>query len=222
MFQIKICGVTSVADAVACCAAGSDAVGLNFCPSSPRFISLDMARDIAAELPAAIVKVGVFVNASSDEIRRACDLASLDVIQLHGDETSEMLASLSGRAVIKAFRCRRHDAGLVQQFLGRCDALGSRPAAVLIDAALPGAYGGTGQLSDWNLARDLSRTLGEVPVILAGGLGPANIAAAIAAVRPAAVDTASGVESSPGRKDAEQIRQFVSNAREAFSRLPRR
>jgi phosphoribosylanthranilate isomerase len=219
MFQVKICGVTNLEDARCCAEAGADAIGLNFYPPSPRCVGVDVARRIALEMPATVTKVGVFVNASRDEMLRTCDRVGLDAIQLHGDETPPMMAELAGRQLIKAFRCGSDDVRPLAEFLRRCEDLGCRPDGVLIDACQPSAFGGTGQTANWSLVRNLSRLLRDIPIILAGGLRPENVAAAIEATHPAAVDTASGVESEPGRKDPHRVRAFIGNAWDAFGRV---
>ncbi len=219
MFQVKICGVTNLEDARCCAEAGADAIGLNFYPPSPRCVKVDVARRITLELPTTVRKVGVFVNASRDDVLRTCDLVGLDTIQLHGDETPPMMAELAGRQLLKAFRCHNDDLRPLTEFLQRCEDLGCRPCGVLIDAYRPHAFGGTGQTANWSLVRRLSELLPDIPIVLAGGLSPENVAAAIEATRSAAVDTASGVESEPGRKDAQRVREFVGNARAAFRRV---
>jgi phosphoribosylanthranilate isomerase len=219
VFQVKICGVANLADALCCAEAGADAIGLNFYPPSPRCVPVDVARQIASRLPSTVIRVGVFVNAAPEDVLRTCDRVGLDVVQLHGDETPQMIRQLAGRQVIKAFRCESHDFQPVTEFLRRCADLDCRPCGVLIDAYRPSSYGGTGQIADWSLVRELSDLLSETPVILAGGLRPENVAAAIEASRPAAVDTASGVESAPGRKDGERVRTFIRNVWDAFRRI---
>jgi phosphoribosylanthranilate isomerase len=219
VFQVKICGVTNLEDAECCVEAGADAIGLNFYPSSPRCVPVDVARRIAQGLPATMTKVGVFVNASRDEVLRTCDQVALDTIQLHGDESPQMLAELTGHQLLKAFRCRNDDLRPLTEFLQRCEDLGCRPCGMLIDAYQPSVFGGTGQASNWSVVRKLSEMRFDIPVVLAGGLRPENVAAAIEATRPAAVDTASGVESHPGRKDAQLVRAFVDNAWDAFRRV---
>ena len=221
MFQVKICGVTVPDDAWCCSEVGADAIGLNFYPASPRYVSPSTARRIVADLPSSLVKVGVFVNAVEDEIVRACGEVGLDAVQLHGDETPHMVARLADRRVIKAFRCAGQASPGVVDFLRQCRDLGAQPYGVLIDAAYPGVYGGTGQTADWPLVRDLSGRTGGSPVILAGGLRPDNVAAAVETARPDAVDTASGVESSPGCKDARLVADFIRNARDALERIQR-
>ncbi len=219
MFRVKICGVANLEDAWCCAEAGADAIGLNFYPPSPRCVGVDVARRIALEMPATMTKVGVFVNASRDEMLRTYDRAGLDAIQLHGDETPQMMAELAGRQLVKAFRCGSDDVRPLAEFLRRCEDLGCRPCGVLIDAYQPSVFGGTGQIANWPLVRNLCELLLDIPIVLAGGLRPENVAAAIEATHPAAVDTASGVESEPGRKDPQRVRAFIGNAWDAFRRL---
>nr|MCU0871043.1 phosphoribosylanthranilate isomerase [Pirellulaceae bacterium] len=139
--------------------------------------------------------------------------------QLHGDETPQMMAELAGRQLVKAFRCGSDDVRPLAEFLRRCEDLGCRPCGVLIDAYQPSVFGGTGQIANWSVVRNLSELLLDIPIVLAGGLRPENVAAAIEATHPAAVDTASGVESEPGRKDPQRVRAFIGNAWDAFRRL---
>lgn len=216
MFRIKICGITNLADALAAVEAGADAVGLNFYAGSPRHVSLDEAAAIAAALPNSIVKVGVFVNASAEEVRRHYEAAELDLLQLHGDEPPKFLAELAGLPVMRALRPTGGDTAGIREYVARCRELSVPPRLLLLDAPGGGAYGGTGERADWTAAADLCRDVGMPPVVLAGGLRPDNVAAAILAVRPAAVDVASGVESSPGRKDRTRMVDFVAAAKEAF------
>jgi phosphoribosylanthranilate isomerase len=216
MFQIKICGITNVADALVAARAGADAVGLNFYPKSPRFVEFSRAKEISEVLPSEIAKVGVFVNVSAEEICRNFDELGLDMIQLHGDEPPEFLASLGGRPVMKAFRLGRGGLQDIFDYLERCRTLEGLPQRVLIDAQVGGSYGGTGKTADWSLCARYVRQKNLPPQVLAGGLCPANVAEAIAQVRPAAVDTASGVEASPGRKDHAAVVAFVRAAKRAF------
>jgi phosphoribosylanthranilate isomerase len=219
LFRVKICGVTTLDDARHCVRAGADAIGLNFYPPSPRYVDPAVASQIATSLSGSVARVGVFVNASLADVVAVCDRVGLDFVQLHGDESPEIVRDLAPRAVVKAFRCRQHDDRPVIDFLGRCDALGTRPAAILVDACVPGSYGGTGLVADWDLVFRLQQQAAPVPVILAGGLRPDNVAEAIRAARPFAVDTASGVESAPGRKDPRLVASFVANARRALDLL---
>ncbi|MBI3836664.1 MAG: phosphoribosylanthranilate isomerase [Planctomycetia bacterium] len=217
MFRIKICGITSVEDALVAAAAGADAIGLNFHPPSPRFCGLELASKIAAAVPPQVCKVGVFVNVTAGEIRAIVASAGLDLVQLHGDEPAETIAELSGLNVIKAFRVA-NDLSAAAAYLDHCRALGALPQMVLLDAFQPGHYGGTGQTIRVDILRKNRELLGDLPLVLAGGLRPSNVAAAIAAVRPSAVDTASGVETSPGKKSATLVRAFVETAKAAFAR----
>ena len=220
LFRVKICGITRIPDAILAAESGADAVGLNFFPSSPRYVSPELAREIARALPPSVCKVGVFVNSPAEDVLRTADIVGLDVLQVHGDETPEDLCRLGSRPLLRTFRLGSSGLGPVLGFLDRCRNLGRLPNAILVDACRPGAYGGTGTVADWKLVRDLGSRLAELPVVLAGGLTPANIAAAIATAAPAAVDTASGVESSPGRKDAVLVRAFVERALAALAQSP--
>ena len=219
MFRIKICGITNVEDAQAATDAGADAIGLNFYEKSPRVIVPETARQMAEAVGNAIAKVGVFADAPASEIVETFDRVGLDWIQLHGDEPPELLAELGDRPVIKAMACREGGLGRVAEYLERCRALDRLPRAVLIDAYAPGQVGGTGKVVDWDRLADWRETLGGVPLVLAGGLTPENVDRAIATVRPRAVDTASGVESSPGKKDAVMVAAFVVAASAEFTRI---
>jgi len=214
VFQFKICGVTTLDDARAAVAAGVDVVGLNFYTASPRCVGPDMAQSIAGEVSAT---AGVFVNASADEINNLADLVGLNWIQLHGDEPAAMLADLRADLPIIRVRCLGDTGGqAIRDALDACRKAGREPSAVLVDARAPGQFGGTGKTVDWSALADHRDWLGDVPLILAGGLTAVNVAEAIAAVRPAAVDTASGVESAPGVKDSAKMQAFVDAARAAF------
>ena len=218
MFRVKICGITNVEDARVVAAAGADAVGLNFYPKSPRYVGLDKARQILDALPEGLVKAGLFVNAAAEEVCRTFDLLALDLIQLHGDEPPEFLSELGGRAVMRAFRLEESGVDRMCQYLDDCRKLGCVPRLVLVDACVEGSYGGTGQVADWELLKRYPFGATPAPLVLAGGLTPENVAEAIRIVRPAAVDTASGVESRPGRKDPRAVEAFVRAARrESFS-----
>lgn len=215
-FHVKICGITSAADAQVAAAAGADAVGLNFYPKSPRFVSLEQARAIVRALPSSTLKVGVFVNSSPGDVRRVFEDVGLDLVQLHGDETSRDIERLKDLPVIRALRLTGAGLPPLVDYVTECQNLGVVLEGVLIDSFHRGVYGGTGLTADWPLLSPLNGAVLGVPLILAGGLSPANVAAAIRQVRPASVDTASGVESSPGQKDPILVRQFVTEARKAF------
>ena len=200
MTTIKICGITNLEDALACAAAGADLLGFNFYPGSLRYIEPDAARKIIDQLPGAILSVGVFVNAGEpQEVARLADTAGVAAVQLHGDESPSYCRELSGRFVIKALR--------VNDGFKPESAAEYETAAVLLDGFDQSLRGGTGKTFDWSGARS---TKTKVPkLILAGGLGPENVAEAIANVRPFAVDACSSLESSPGRKDVARVRAFI-------------
>lgn len=203
MVRVKICGITRPADAEAAARLGADAIGLNFWPGSKRFVAPADARAIVRALPPFVTAVGVFVNPTRDDLLRAVEASGVAIAQLHGDEPPEACAGLPF-PVIKALRVK--DASS----LAALRAYGG--PAVLLDSATPG-YGGSGEPFDWSLAAEAVRA--GARVILAGGLGPGNVAAAIRAVRPYGVDTASGVESAPGVKDGEKLAAFIRAAKES-------
>jgi len=204
MVQIKICGITNVDDALACVDAGADLLGFNFYPDSPRYIEPDAAREIVAQLPAAILTVGVFVNAGEPpKVARLADAAGVAAVQVHGDESPSYCRELNGRFVIKALRATK---GFKPE-----SALDFDTDALLLDSFDAHLAGGTGKVFDWSLAQ---RTSELVPkLILAGGLGPENVAEAVATVQPYGVDACSRLERSPGRKDIAQVRAFIEAIR---------
>lgn len=204
MTLIKVCGVTNVEDALAALEAGADMLGFNFYARSPRYIQPAEARRIVEQLPANVFCVGVFVNEPAPEdVERIAREAGLGAVQLHGDETPEYCQSLHGLTTIKALRV---GADFEIESAAAYDA-----DAVLLDAYVAGARGGTGHTFDWSLA---ALTRQRVPrLFLAGGLNPDNVAAAAAAVRPYAVDVCSGVEISPGRKSPELMRRFAEQVK---------
>jgi phosphoribosylanthranilate isomerase len=216
MFRIKICGITCVEDALATVRAGADAIGLNFYPRSPRYVSLETARQIIAILPKEMVAVGLFVNAPSSDVCRVSDDLQLDLVQLHGDEPPEYLVQLGTRPIMRAFRVGADGLQPVLAYLDRCRELAAMPRLSLLDSPAGAKFGGTGQTGDWSAAAQYAVQANVPPLVLAGGLTPSNVAAAIQAVHPAAVDVASGVESSPGRKDPAAIEAFVLAAKSAF------
>jgi phosphoribosylanthranilate isomerase len=207
MTIIKICGIRTLDGALAAIEAGADMLGFNFYPKSVRYIGVGECRDVMQVLRGfgQIIYVGVFVNAPPAEIRATLDTCGLSLAQLHGDETQEVLDALDGRA-FKAFR------GIPAGLNGFAR---SQPPAFLLDAAVKGAYGGTGETADWSAAAELAK---RYPLLLAGGLKPENVAAAVRHVRPWGVDVASGVESSPGRKDAGRIKAFIDAVRKEENR----
>lgn len=220
MFRIKICGVTSPDDALEAVDAGADALGFNFYRSSKRFVELDVARQIAGVVPDNVVKVGVFVNHSVNEIQNAVESLRPAYIQLHGDEPAELFSDLPAEIkIIRAYRCGTEGLKPLAGYLKKCRTLGRMPDGILLDADAAGAFGGTGRAADWSLIANQRAMLGDTPLILAGGLTPANVSQAIAAVRPDAVDVASGIERQPRSKDRELMKQFVAAAREAFNSI---
>jgi len=200
MVRVKICGITNGADARLATRLGAGAIGLNFYRPSPRYITPAAARRIVRRLPRRVQAVGVFVNAPLQQIRRIARAVDLDFIQLHGDESPAMVERVAAEwPVIKAFRVRSaFRPAVLKQY--------AAASAFLLDGFHPGLRGGTGKQSDWRIARRASR---YGPIILAGGLGPGNIAAAIRAARPFAVDVNSGIESRPGRKDPAKLRAVM-------------
>jgi phosphoribosylanthranilate isomerase len=218
-FQVKVCGITTASDARLTARAGADAIGLNFFARSPRRVTLDQARGIVAVLAGVpITKVGLFVNHAVAEVCLAFDQLGLDLVQLHGDESPEFLTQLGGRPVMRAFRVGPEGLAPVLRYLDRCRQLDVMPQYVLLDTMTKGVYGGSGQAGDWSTMAQYASP-GLPPLVLAGGLTPENVALAIRAVRPSAVDVASGVESSPGRKDPHLVGQFVDLARTAMAEL---
>ncbi|MGA7274576.1 MAG: phosphoribosylanthranilate isomerase, partial [Candidatus Udaeobacter sp.] len=204
--QIKICGVTNVNDARMCAELGAQMIGFNFYPQSPRYIEPEVARQIVVTLPPHADAVGVFVNGNADEIRNTVNAAGVRCVQLHGDFSPDI-----GRELAREFR-------VIQvfsthpQFRPETVALFSH-CAVLLDAHHPDLRGGTGQTCDWSAARatlPFSRFL-----ILSGGLNAENVACAIKAVAPHAVDVCSGVESAAGVKDHGAIKDFIAAVRAA-------
>ena len=203
MTKIKICGIKTVTDALAAMDAGADLIGFNFYPKSPRYIEVGRCRDIMSVMRkyGHMTYVGVFVNASVTTICATMETLGLSLAQLHGDETPEMVFALDGKA-FKAFR------GVPQ----RLDGFAREEApALLVDASVKGAYGGTGVTADWKGAAELAK---QYPLLLAGGLTPENAAEAIGRVQPWGVDVASGVESAPGEKDPHKMKAFIQAVRE--------
>ncbi len=216
MFRIKVCGITSVDDALAVAAAGADAVGLNFYRRSPRWVSRDAACEIAAAVPRGVVKVGVIVDTPAAEVCEMFDALSLDLIQLHGEQPPEFVVQLGHRPAMRAFRAGPDGLPMVVAYLHRCVELATQLELVMVDSLVTGEYGGSGKIADWSVARRFCDEIGTPPLVLAGGLTAENVGAAVVAVRPAAVDVASGVESRPGRKDPTAVASFVEAARTAF------
>jgi phosphoribosylanthranilate isomerase len=202
--RIKICGITRPQDALAAAYLGADAVGLVFFPSSPRAVTIESAKAIINILPPFVCKVGLFVNPEPVEISRILKEVTLDLLQFHGDEKPEQCTGYS-KPFIKAVRMQDNvDLNAVANRYADAGAL-------LLDSFVEGLHGGTGQVFDWSR---IPANPGK-PLILAGGLTPANVATAINNVRPYAVDVSGGVESAKGIKDAQKIAEFIKEVRNA-------
>lgn len=202
MVRVKICGITNLEDALMAVEAGADALGFVFFRGSPRCISPERAAAIIRRLPPFIQTVGLFVNEEPATVNAVADQCGLDLVQLHGEESPDYCTAVK-RRIIKAFRVK--DASSLDAIVNY------HVAACLLDAWSPAARGGTGTTFNWEIA---ARAAASHPIILAGGLTPENVAEAVATVNPYAVDVSSGVESSPGKKDAALIRAFISAARQ--------
>ncbi|MDQ3264252.1 MAG: phosphoribosylanthranilate isomerase [Myxococcota bacterium] len=200
--RVKVCGVTRLEDALRAADAGADAIGLNFWEGSKRRCGLEVAAQIVSRLPPFVTPVAVFVNPTLAFVRSALDETGISVAQLHGDEDPETF-SASVSQLIKAVR--------VAGPQWRADADRYARHTLLLDTASAG-FGGSGSTFDWSLVRDAPPAR---PWILAGGLNAQNVAEAIRALRPAAVDVASGVESAPGIKDQTLLTRFIRAAKEA-------
>ncbi len=203
---VKICGITSEADALAAAEAGADAIGLMFYEGSPRHVTLEQAKAISAALPPHVMRVGVFVNAEEAFVHKTLTECMLNILQFHGDEIPEE-CSRYPVMTLKAFRVQG------EETLAQMEAYPS--AGYLLDAYVKDALGGTGATFNWDLAVR-AQEFGK-PIFLAGGLTPENVAEAVRKVQPFGVDVSSGVESEPGRKDAEQMRTFVAAAKGALA-----
>lgn len=214
--RIKICGVTTIADAHQVAVLGADAIGLNFSPQSPRRVEEATAGEIVRALPPFVAPVAVFTNSSAaDMVALANRVGGFAVLQRHG--AAHDLADVRPFRLIDAFQVPgRHSLDFILHYLEQARIADHGPVAVLVDGSAPGQFGGTGQTAPWQALADFRP---NVPLILAGGLTPNNVAEAIRLVRPYAIDVASGVENAPGKKDMEKIKRFIENAREAAAGL---
>ena len=200
--QVKICGITNLADAQAAAQAGADALGFVFCRESPRYISIEDAASISRALAPGLTRAGVFVNATDDFVSRAARDCRLNLLQFHGDESPEFCVQFGVRSM-KAFRMRDPSSlASLQRY---------QTDAWLLDAFSTRGLGGTGNRFNWELAVE-ARKMGR-PIFLAGGLTPENVADAIRQVQPYGVDVSSGVEAAPGRKDHAKVRAFIQAAK---------
>jgi len=208
--KVKICGITNIDDARAAVAVGADLLGFNFYTRSPRYIAPERAREIAVQIRSSghrPLLVGVFVNSPLEEVQSILDIARIDLAQLHGDEPVRVLEQLHGRG-FKALRpASETEAEIDAERFAPC---APNAPALLLDAYRRDQYGGTGHMADWTIATKMAQ---RYPILLAGGLTPENVAEAVRQVRPWGVDVASGVEVSPGKKDAGKVKLFVERAR---------
>lgn len=209
--SLKICGVTTAADARRLVECGVTALGVNFWPLSKRFISPDDAAAWLHEVKGQIVRVGVFVNAQNDFIEELVRQDLIDVVQLHGDESAAQMQALQARGIpcVRAYGVKSSEDLLGLAEFAQADAL-------LLDTAAPGVYGGTGEVFDWSLVQQVREAFPQMPIFLAGGITPLNAEEAARVVRPAALDVASGAEISPGVKDFQKVvdlQRCVSGAR---------
>ncbi len=207
--RVKICGITNLADAQHAADCGADAIGFNFYPGSKRYISPALAAAIVERVTMHVEKVGVFVNASVEEIVEIEEAVQFDTVQLHGDETPEFIEALrseSDATIIKAIR--------IGPDFDPNEVLKYKADAILLDAFSKDERGGTGETFDWAIASHLVELVDQV--YLAGGLTPKNVAEAIRVVDPYAVDVASGVEASPGMKNRNKLAAFIKAAKEAI------
>jgi phosphoribosylanthranilate isomerase len=200
--RVKICGITSVADGLAAAEAGADMIGLMLYEGSPRHITIAQAAEISRALSPFVFKVGVFVNPTEAEVMEAISACGLNLLQFHGGEPSDFCTQF-GLMSVKAVRVQNADS------ISALDNYATD--AFLLDAYSKSGLGGTGEKFNWNLAVEAQRF--NKPIFLAGGLTPENVADAVRLVRPFAVDVSSGVESSPGKKDAAKVRAFIAAAK---------
>ena len=207
--KIKFCGLTTLTDAELAVAAGAWAIGLIFWPGSKRRCTIESAAEISSALRRRVQVAGVFVNATLDEVAATADAAQLSMIQLHGDEGPAYCSEVARRTGAKVIKAARVRSGADIRALAAF-----HTDFHLLDSYSPGQPGGTGETFAWDLA---AAHRGRVPLILSGGLNPDNVAEAVAAVRPFAVDVASGVERRPGRKDAAKLEAFAAAVRSAVA-----
>ncbi len=207
MTKVKICGITNLEDALLSVKLGADALGFNFYAKSPRYISPVKAREICAELPPNILKVGIFVNETLDKIAEISELVRLSAVQLHGDETPEFTRLLKERISVEIIKALR-----VSENFEPSDALRFEAAdAILLDAYSAREHGGTGETFNWKIAAEVKKLVPKM--YLAGGLSAENAARAIENIKPFAVDACSLLEAEKGRKDAAKLADFLLTAK---------
>ncbi|MEN1678648.1 MAG: phosphoribosylanthranilate isomerase [Planctomycetota bacterium] len=218
MFRVKICGVTRPTDAVLAADSGADAIGLNFYAKSKRFVPASEASPIVNAVRGRVTCVGVFVNESPRRVLEIAESVGLDAIQLHGDEPAATLAEFGATPLVRARRLGPGGLAELAGDLTACRDAADNVAALLVDAPAAEGYGGTGHTFEWQAIQGHGPVI-DCPLILAGGLKPENVAEAIGVVQPHGVDVASGVESSPGIKDAVKTEAFIRNALTALDRI---
>jgi len=201
---IKFCGITRVEDATGAAGLGVDAIGLNFYPESKRFVDDKTVAEICAALPKTVLKIGLFVNVSADEVNQKLKDFSLDFLQFHGDETPAFCSQWGPRVIRAISPKKENDLEIIKEY--------DFARMIIVDASVVGQYGGTGERANWELAKKAVDNF-DKPVLLAGGLTPENVAEAVEFVKPFGVDVAGGVESSPGIKDFGKMRNFIKNSK---------
>jgi len=203
MVRVKICGITNLGDALSSIKAGCDALGFVFYKKSPRYITSQKASRLIRQLPAKIIKIGVFANAREKTIRHIAQLCRLDMLQFHGNESAQFCDKFRNYKVIKAFRIKdRIDLAKILRY---------KTFAYLFDAFVKSRLGGTGKRFNWNLCADLAKI--KQPVFLSGGLTEKNVGQAIKTLHPDWVDVSSYVEVAPGKKDPQKLKGFMSVVR---------
>ena len=202
---VKICGITNQIDALQAIDSGADALGFVFYKKSPRHVSPKVVKSIVANLPPFVLPIGVFVNEEAQVVRDIMDACGLALAQIHGDETADYCESL-GRPVIRGIRLRNRNTFMAMaEYKGR-----ARVRGFVLDAYSETAYGGTGTIANWSLAKEAAQSFS---FLLAGGLTPDNVQEAIQKVQPYGVDVSSGVEARPGKKDPAKIQAFIQAAK---------
>ncbi len=203
MVKVKICGITNLEDARVSVAAGCDALGFLFYKKSPRYISVQKAKEIIKDIPKNIIKIGVFVNATETSIKQVAKECGLDILQFHGNETPEFCKKFKRYKIIKVFRIKNKSS--------LRDVLKYKVFAYLFDTYSSSKLGGTGKKFNWKLVTQLDDL--KQAIFLSGGLNEKNVQAAIRAVHPQWVDASSSLESKPGKKDYRRVRKFISAAK---------
>ncbi len=203
--KVKICGITSLDDALYSIAAGCDALGFVFYKKSPRYIAPEKARKIIRRLPKSTLKIGVFANSREKRIKEIARFCNLDILQFHGNESAQFCRKFKNYKIIKAFR--------IKDRIDLEDMLEYKPFAYLFDTFVESKTGGSGKTFDWKLLRHISGI--KEPIFLSGGLNEKNVNQAIRSGHPDWVDVSSGVESSPAKKDYPKVKKFIRAAKSA-------